>query len=329
MVNRVTSPGKDLGGIWHPGELELQRSINANEKMAEIGKRDVRNYMPEQHREFYAQLPFIIIGTIDEQGDPWCGVRYGEPGFITSPNPKQLHISGIGIADDPMEAGLKDSASIGLLGIELHTRRRNRMNGLVKSLTNNSVEVEVDQSFGNCPQYIQLRQVATAVRIPEPVEIMTEIDVLARTHIKEADTFFVSTYADRPDGRQVDVSHRGGGSGFIAIGENGVLTIPDFAGNHFFATLGNILLNKRAGLTFINFVDGTILQMTGKAEILPADDNKIEAYKGAERFWCFCPERIMRRQFALPMCFSFEGWSPNSLTTGNWELGTDVRISRH
>ena len=48
-------------------------------------------------------------------------------------------------------------------------------------------------------------------------------------------------YRSTSKGRQVDVSHRGGKAGFVRIGEDGVMTMPDFAGNLFFATLGNFI----------------------------------------------------------------------------------------
>lgn len=316
MVKRTFPLDQDSGGTWHPGEIDLQRSIGKAEKMAKFGKRVVRDHMPEQHRDFFAQLPFVMIGTVDDEGNPWAGVRVGEPGFITSPDPQLLQIAGHGVADDPMEAGLDTNAPIGLLGIEFHTRRRNRMNGLADRLADNLIQVAVDQSFGNCPQYIQSRRVATADDTRGPVETLTELDAEAHAQIKTADTFFVASYADRPDRRQVDVSHRGGRAGFVAVESDGALIIPDFKGNNFFATLGNILLNGRAGLLFVDFTEGTLLQMSGRAEVLPVDP-EIKMFQGAERFWRFRPERIVRRRGAIPIRFAFEDWSPNLRKPGD------------
>ncbi len=55
---------------------------------------------------------------------------------------------------DPADAGLNDGASTGLLGIELHTRRRNRMNGVIHRDGARSLRVAVEQSYGNFSQYI-------------------------------------------------------------------------------------------------------------------------------------------------------------------------------
>ena len=47
-----------------------------------------------------------------------------------------------------------------------------------------------------------------------------------------------------------------------------MLTIPDFAGNLYFNTLGNILLNPRCGLVFIDFENGDVLQIAGDGEVI-------------------------------------------------------------
>ena len=120
-----------------------------------------------------------------------------------------------------------------------------------------------------------------------------------------ADTFFVATYADLAHGeRQADVSHRGGKPGFVRIGGDGVLTIPDFAGNLFFNTLGNILANGKAGLVFADFETGGLLQLTGDAEVI-LEAPELAAFEGAERLWRFTPRRIIRRPGALPAALGF------------------------
>jgi ferredoxin-NADP reductase len=143
----------------------------------------------------------------------------------------------------------------------------------------------------------------------------------AKAMITGADTFFVASYFDREDGhRQVDVSHRGGKPGFVRLADDGTLTIPDFAGNLFFNTLGNILVNGRAGLVFADFDTGDVLQLAGDAEVL-LDSRETAAFQGAERLWRFTPRRIAYRAGALPLRWKArsEGASPNSLMTGDWD----------
>ncbi|SAK73007.1 pyridoxamine 5'-phosphate oxidase-like FMN-binding protein [Caballeronia catudaia] len=310
---------------WHRGEIAIQKAFGAFERMDGVGRRVVRDHMPDQHRQFFAQLPFIVAGSVDEHGDPWATLFAGHPGFMRTPDAKTLSVTRARDPLDPADAGMDDGASVGLLGIELHTRRRNRMNGVIRrDGANAAFDVAVEQSYGNCPQYIQLRdfEFVRDAAAPSPVQPLS-LDALsprAKSMIESADTFFVASYFDREDGhRQVDVSHRGGKPGFVRLAGDGSLTIPDFAGNLFFNTLGNILVNGRAGLVFADFETGDLLQLAGDAEVL-LDSPEIAAFQGAERLWRFTPRRIVYRAQALPLRWKAraEGASPNSLMTGDW-----------
>ncbi|OCJ13175.1 FAD-binding oxidoreductase [Rhizobium sp. AC44/96] len=316
--------GEDLKKlpVWHEGETFLQEKLGVAERMAVVGQRVIRDFMPDQHRDFFAQLPFIVLGSVDSRNDAWATFVEGHPGFMTSPSPTVLDIAARTDPSDPASEGMTDGRPVGLLGIEMHTRRRNRMNG-VAFTDARGIRVDVDQSFGNCPRYIQLRDFEFAREpgqaFPGVIEELPVLDARARSMIEGSDAFFVASYADREDRRQVDVSHRGGNAGFVRVSEDGTLTIPDFDGNLFFSTLGNILLNGKAGLLFVDFTNGDVLQMTGNAEVV-LDSPEIAAFQGAERLWTFRPRRIVLRSEALALRWKFQtdGWSPNSLMTGNW-----------
>ncbi len=309
--------------VWHDGERRIQARLGVAERMAEVGTRVIRDHMPDQHRAFYAQLPFILVGSVDESDDVWATILEGPPGFIASPSPTTLDIAARPQAGDPAASGIGAGRSLGLLGIEMHSRRRNRMNGTLTG-ADGVLRVAVEQSFGNCPRYIRLRDARFARDVTQPhdapVESRTRLDDATRAMIETADSFFVASYADRDGRRQVDISHRGGKAGFVRAGAGDVLTIPDFDGNLFFNTLGNILLNGKAGLLFVDHASGDVLQMIGDAEIL-FDSPEIEAFQGAERLWTFRPRRIVLRRGALALRWSFRedgGWSPHTLKTGDW-----------
>lgn len=307
---------------WHRGEIEMQRAVGVDAKMDGIGRRVIRDFLLDQHREFFPQLPFLVVGSVDLTGAPWATIVAGQPGFVSSPDIHTLAIQAVRQPGDPADAGMEDGDPVGLLGIELHTRRRNRMNGTVRR-TAAGFDVVVGQSYGNCPQYIQLRDFAVVADPAAPYAGETEtfdaLDADARALIGAADAFFVASYSEE-NGRQVDVSHRGGKPGFVRIGADGVLTIPDFAGNLFFNTLGNIRLNGKAGLVFVDFATGDLLQLTGDAEVV-LDSPEIAAFQGAERLWRVRPTRIVRRRAALPVRWvdRANGASPNALITGDWD----------
>jgi predicted pyridoxine 5'-phosphate oxidase superfamily flavin-nucleotide-binding protein len=309
------------GSPWHRGERALQAREGVAGRMDEIGRKFVRDSMPEQHRAFFAQLPFLVIGAVDLEGAPWATLLSGAPGFVASPDPRTLRVEALPLPGDPVRDALQPGASLGALGIELGTRRRNRANGVVAARDAQGFALSVRQSFGNCPQYIQTREpLADAhASTPAAVERLNALDDAARTLIASADTFFVASYIEGEGddgGRAVDVSHRGGLPGFVRI-DGDVLTIPDFAGNLQFNTLGNLLLNPRAGLCFVDFVGGELLQLTGTTELV-LEGPEIERFAGAQRLWRCRVRALARQRGALGIRFVFRDYSPYSLRTGHW-----------
>ncbi|KQZ97982.1 pyridoxamine 5'-phosphate oxidase family protein [Achromobacter sp. Root565] len=301
---------------WHAGEVQLQAHAGVAARIDMIGRKVIRDFMPDPHREFFAQLPFVVAGAVDAQGDPWAGILEGLPGFAVSPDPHTLRIAAMPDEDDPLRAGLGVGRPVGLLGIELHTRRRNRMNGRIAAWDGKRFDVTVAQSFGNCPQYIQSRDFffsrSPSMRFAAALPERGGLDDAARALILASDTFFVASYA----GVAVDVSHRGGKPGFVRV-DGDVLTIPDFSGNRFFNTLGNLAANPVAGLLFIDFERGDLLQLTGRAEVI-LDSPDIAAFAGAERLWRVHVRRVVRRPGALALRWRFDAWSPTALATGRW-----------
>lgn len=317
---------------WHAGEIEMQQHAGVAERMHSIGAKVIRDHMPDQHREFYERLSYLVVGAVDEQGWPWASLIDAEAGFITSPHSGQLDIAKLPDHEDPLGSALTPGAAVGLLGIDLHTRRRNRMNGRVRRLDERGFSVSVEQAFGNCPQYIQLREriqsSLPAHTAPARAERMNSLDRAAADLVRSADTFFVASYADRHEAdavgqtrRSVDVSHRGGQAGFVRV-EGNVLTIPDFAGNRFFNTLGNFALNPRAGLVFIDFDSGDVLQLAGCVTLM-LEGAEVQAFEGAERLWQVDVQAVVRRPAALRTHWLLKGFSPASLATGTWEQSAD------
>lgn len=314
-----------LKSPWHEGEIAIQQRVGVAERMQTLGSRVIRDYLLDQHRDFYPLLPFVVLGTVDPEGRTWATVRAGQPGFLQAPDEKTLNVAIPRDSADPAERGMAQGEGVGLLGIDPGTRRRNRLNGTIKQRTDDGFDIGVVHSYGNCPQYIQRRrpEFTRDPRLPSsaPVTVMSALDARSRALIGQADTFFVASYVDREgSARQVDVSHRGGKAGFVRIGDDGVLTVPDFPGNLFFNTLGNLHVNPRAGLVFVDFASGDLLQLTGSVEIL-LDSPEIALFQGAERLWRFTPQQIVHRPAGLPLRLAFQpdGWSPNSLMTGSWE----------
>ncbi len=308
---------------FHAGELAIQARIGVQERMDKQGRRVIREFLPEQHREFFAQLPYVIVGTVDTSGHPWASILVGNPGFLSTPDERTLQVTAQPLFGDPLGANLAEGIDIGFLGIELPTRRRNRMNGIVTSIRNNSFEVQVQQSFGNCPQYIQARQSELQpfnVLDPKPIHRVDRFGEVEQAMIAMADTFFIATaYQATSAGMAsgVDVSHRGGKPGFVKIDDDQTLTIPDFSGNNHFNTFGNLELNPHAGLLFIDFQQGDLLYLTGTAEVVWEGD-EIYDYAGAERLLRFHLQWGYQVAGSLPLRWSEPEFSPFLEPLGSW-----------
>ncbi len=330
---------------WHEGERAVQAIVGSAERLARVGGRAIRPVMPDQHRQFFAQLPFLVVGSVDADDLPWASILAGAPGFAHSPDPQRLVIAARPVPGDPLDDALTLGAKLGILGIELPTRRRNRMNGRVVAIGAADFTVAVDQSFGNCPQYIQRRDYAPApASAPRSVRVesFAALDAAARALIAASDTSFVASFARGEEDASrygvdtsrsgvdtsrsgvdtsrygVDVSHRGGRPGFIGIDADGALIVPDYAGNGFFNTLGNLMINPRAGLLFVDFASGDVLQVSGTTTIV-WDGPELAAFAGAERLWRLVPTQGRWLRGALPLRLDLREYSPTLAGTGTWK----------
>ncbi len=315
---------------FHRGEQRVQQRMGVRDAMERFGRQVIRDHMPEQHRDFYTSLPFVFAGHADDLNRPWASILFDRPGFILSPDNRRLSIHTQPVAGDPLTGALVKGRRLGLLGIELSSRRRNRLSGRITRVHPTGIELAVDQTFGNCPQYIQNRElhyIDSGIQPEQSMIELTQFDQEAVELISSGDTFFVASYAADGTGRAcegADVSHRGGKPGFIRIDDSRHLTIPDYLGNNHFNTLGNFVETPKAGLLFIDFANGHLLTVTGSVEIL-WDSPETRYFAGAERLWRFRIERGRWLKNALPFRWIFREYSPNTLLTGSW---TEAQAAR-
>jgi len=316
--------GADAGKpAFHSGERAVQARVGFAERMARVGERAIRHFLSEQHREFFGLLPFVLVGSIDSTGQPWASVLSGKPGFVQSPDAHTLCIRATPTPGDPIIDNLYAGAQLGILGLQPHTRRRNRANGAVSAVDPDGFAVTVEQSFGNCPKYIQARE----PRYLGPVvtsrfERSHSLSESATRLIRSADTFFIATaHPDATHGgtrtHGVDVSHRGGRPGFVALDGRGRLTVPDFVGNFFFNTLGNIEVHPFAGLLFMDYESGDLLSLATTASVI-WDGPEVTAFEGAQRLVRFTPTEMRSAHAALPLEWGGMEPSPHLSGTGIW-----------
>lgn len=279
-----------MAHVFHEGELAVQaKVVQASEldAMRNFHARVIRKAMPDQHRLFYTEVPFMIAASPDKNGRVWTTILSGKRGFIKSPTDTQLIFDTSVNKGDALDGQLDNETPVGMLGIMLKNRRRNRVNGVFVGDTSDSLSVRVTQAYGNCPQYISTRVYERIKRKqPSVSETRQFIDESMKDWIQNADTFFVGSGHPK---QGFDASHRGGPRGFVSVLNPNMLSWPDYSGNRMFNTLGNLLLDPRAGLLFIDFETGSTLQLTGTVEL----------QFGENRRCIFTVERVVRVQNAI------------------------------
>ena len=311
MSNTKDIQTPETSSVFHAGERSMHEKLGISERQHELGLRMVRDHMPDQHREFFAGLSSVHIGAIDIDGHPWAVMRTGPVGFMTSPDDKTLEITSQPLAGEPDDLNLSIGAKVSVVGVEFETRRRNRLNATVAALDKNSLSLHVDQSFGNCPQYIQVRN-KTVVQTEDTAHSIQSSNLSAadKEQISAADTLFIASRAAQlgDDPRAgVDINHRGGMPGFVTVLDDNTLQFPDYKGNSFYNTLGNIVTDPRVGLQFVDFETGTLLNIKGTATIVEdLNDGKLPLMGRGLRITV---QSVTRTNAALPFRYSFGSYS--------------------
>lgn len=254
---------------WDRAELAARRLAGAPE-IAPV----IRNFASPQIAAFFASLPLIFAAGLDRDGRPSATILRGQAGFVTAPDPHSLDIAANFPAGDAIMAAA--GAPMALIGIDFAARRRNRVNGRLRSPIGEKLSIAIEEAFGNCPKHISARQIAAGPPgawgdffTPGPEELAMA---------ERADFFLLATRGENT----LDLSHRGGPPGFVVADAAGGLNIPDYPGNHYFNSFGNLLADPRAALLFPDFSQGRALQLSGVAAV---------DFAATPRAWRFQPER--------------------------------------
>lgn len=299
---------------FHEGEKSFHRALGIEERMDEIGNRVIRDHMPDQHRDFFTQLPMIHICALDKNGHPCAILRVGAPGFISSPDEFTLVINSTPLMGEPADLQLVEGSKVSVVGVEFATRRRNRLNATISAHENNQIEMKVDQSFGNCPKYIQIRNMFP----PEETDVNSEVETVKtigeneRKLIGSIDTLFIASRSSKIDSEPkngVDINHRGGNPGFVEILDEQTIQFPDYLGNNIFNTFGNIVGDPRVGVQFIDFESGTLMHLHGLAEVITLE-GEFDRNPDMGRRVKIKIETITTATNALPFKPQFISWSP-------------------
>jgi uncharacterized protein len=171
------------------------------------------------------------------------------------------------------------------------------------------IYIRTEEVYGNCRRYMQERLFLGPWPNPRGDETSAArgsiLSARQQERISQTDTFFIAT--EHPE-HGADVSHKGGKPGFVRIIDQRRIAFPDYNGNRMFNTLGNIIVNPKAGLLFIDFDDGRTLQLNGSASI-DWNPERVRSFPGAERIVDFELAEVIDNPFGFPLQSKFRQFS--------------------
>ncbi|QDS72105.1 hypothetical protein FKW77_003540 [Venturia effusa] len=279
---------------WHPGEQLMHKMTNVPEY-----DNPTSYALTPQAAYMLQSAPLLAIGTLDSDLRPWVALWGGESGFA-----KPLGGGLVGVRadidaryDPVVEAFIpktkrKDGEVVRSEGegnifagltINLMTRKRVKIAGRMiagavgeeDEMGNGEIQaaVRIEQSLGNCPKYLNHKDIRPAPMHSELVSTSLKLTSEGIALLAKADLFFISSSQENKD---MDTNHRGGPPGFVRVvsnNEDGAEIIyPEYSGNRLYQTLGNLVVTPRAGLVIPDFETGDVLYLTGDTEVLVGKD---------------------------------------------------------
>ncbi|MFF8530724.1 pyridoxamine 5'-phosphate oxidase family protein [Streptomyces sp. NPDC015532] len=292
---------------YHSGSRAIQDRVGVRDLADHVGRSVGQGIRPVV-AAFLELQPMLVVGAAAPEGGTerdrgagvWASLLTGEPGFVRATGPHRIAVAGGLAAGDPLTAALATpGTAVGTIALDPRTRRRMRLNGRVRTAPR-GFAVEADQVFANCPKYLQKRQTYGTVtgRTAGVPRRGGELSPSQREFVGAADTFFLATVHEHG----ADASHRGGNPGFVRVESPGELSWPDYPGNSMFLTLGNLAADPRAGLLFLDWTSGTVLQLTGTA--------RTEFTPDGERTVRFTLAEAVETSAASPLRWSPPAYSP-------------------
>eukprot|EP01080_Neovahlkampfia_damariscottae_P008288 gene8288-112_t len=265
----------------HEGELEVQKKRLVPDEVGEMVEEITSTEIPYYNTGFFQGLKYLPISTLDSEGFP-CTTILSSPQI--SIKGQYIHIKATFPPGDLFVSALehdnnkdKKNSLFAALGIDFNNRRRNKLSGILEHyfIDKNTIELKLisNEYLGNCPKYITIRKLVSKTRQPQkPIETV-KFDEYSLKMLNNTSTIFLSTRHFSKIQQEIDMglNHRGGSPGFVRYYEdkkNAFLVIPDYSGNRFYQSLGNIESDKVAGIVIPNFVNGDILYCIGMAENL-------------------------------------------------------------
>jgi uncharacterized protein len=285
-----------LPGVTHAGEQAVQQRTGEGGPLR--GSPMFGPDIPAGHAEFIAGQRMVVLGAADDDDMVWATILSGDVGFAKPAGERLIRFAALPADGDPLRTAFETPRSAGMLAIDPARSRRVRANGRV-CRAGPGLVMRTEQVLRNCPKYIQKRELV-ADEDPVPTRVTRGAVLTARQQewIAGADTFFIASHSPA---HGADASHRGGNTGFVTVGGSQQLSWPDYAGNSFYMTLGNIELNPVCGLLFVDWTRGHTLHLAGEIDV----DWHDRSTPGAKRTVHFSVRRVVQVDNAATLRWQF------------------------
>jgi uncharacterized protein len=295
---------------YHEGERWVQDRTDERHQAERTGI-GIRGQIIGGALGFLSDQRILAVASVDSGGGLWASLLCGEKEFVHSSDGTEVILERAKLIvqpQDPLWSNVSLGSKLGLLAIELATRRRLRVNGAVSGLTSETIIINVQEAYPNCPKYIQKREPRGEKTrgIVTPPQRGSSLDSERIALLTKADTLFVAS--GHPT-KGLDASHRGGKPGFVRVLDEQTLRIPDYPGNSMFNTLGNFHVNPRVGLLIWDVEAGRTLQLTGSVTLHFDEEDSVQATGGTKRFWEVQVEQWLDTHLTMAIDWEFFDYS--------------------
>jgi predicted pyridoxine 5'-phosphate oxidase superfamily flavin-nucleotide-binding protein len=300
---------------FHEGERAVQARAGARREADRVA-RIVAGEITDVVRVYLATMQLAVLATLDESGQPWASLLTGPQGFPEVIDGRTVALEPEHPLDPILASNLRAGPEAGMLGMDVSGRRRRvRVNGEARlDPEGRCLILRAREVFANCPRYIQARE-----ELPRGEEDPSRVPLRrpasggeVASRVRATDTFFVASHSAAGG---ADASHRGGMPGFVRASQGGpspdrTIAWDDYPGNNLFQTLGNVHLDPRVGLLFVDFEDGSVLQVAGEAEL--RWDGPNDAGSGTGRTVLVRVREAFLTEGATPRRWRLSGYSPHN-----------------
>jgi uncharacterized protein len=283
---------------FHEGELATQRRAGVEADAKRLERMLDSAHLSAGAAKILALQTFTALTGRDRNGVLWVSPLAAPAGFLQGED-NLLRVSTVPREGDPLHR-MQTGQQIGLVAIDFAARRRMRINGTLVDGDNAGLTVQIDQAYGNCPQYIHRREPNVSLLTATPAadaRHSTRLDATDQALIAASDTFFLGT--SHPI-RGSDASHRGGPAGFVRVNSSQRLWWPDYPGNNMFNSFGNLAVDDEAALLFIDFLTGATLHISGSAQVQWTHPGVASDGGGVGRHVAFSIDSVVALGFSEP-----------------------------